>query len=109
MLEVREAGIKLNGSAPAGAIAQDDADTCGSGHVQVAVGIANQGAFRRGDAKPFAKAMHRPWIRFSGAVIRAPDALNKITEFVIIKERLYPLFMIVTYNGAKDIVGTEFP
>jgi hypothetical protein len=108
VLEVREARIKVKGSAPAGAIAQDDADTSGSGHVQVAVSIANQSAFRRGDPKPLAKTMNRPWIRFTGAVVRAPNALNQETELVMIKERLNSLFMVVTDNGAKDIVRTEF-
>jgi hypothetical protein len=108
VLEVREAGIKVKGATPAGAIAQDDADTSGSGHVEVAVGIANQGAFRRGDPKPLAKTMHCPWIRFAGAVVRAPNALNQETELMMIKERLNSLFMVVTDNGAKDIVETQF-
>jgi len=108
VLELREAGIKVKGLAPAGAVAQDDADTSGSGHVQVAVGIANQGAFRRGDPKPLAKTMHRPWIWFAGAVVCAPNALNQETELVMIKERMNSLFMVVTDNGAKDVVGTQF-
>jgi hypothetical protein len=108
VLEVREAWIKVKGSAPTGAVAQDDTDTSGSGHVQVAVGIANEGAFRRGDPKPLAKPMDRPRIRFAGAVVRAPNALNQETELVMIKERLNSLFMVVTDNGAKDVVGPQF-
>ena len=108
VLEVREAWIKVKGSAPAGAIAQDDTDTSGSGHVQVAVGITNQGAFRRGDPKPLANTMHRSRIRFTGAVVRAPNALNQETELVMIKERLNSLFMVVTDNGAKDVLGMQF-
>ena len=52
--------------------------------------------------------MHRPWIRFTGAVVRAPNALNQETELMMIKERLNSLFMVVTDNGAKDIVETQF-
>ena len=51
--------------------------------------------------------MHRIWIRFAGAVVRAPDALNQGTESVLVQERLNPFLVIVTDNGAKDIVGTQ--
>ena len=83
VFEVRKAGIKVKGLAPTGGIAQDDADTSGSGHGQIAVGITNQGAFRRGDPQPLAKAMHCSWIRFAGAVVRAPDALKQVVEPVL--------------------------
>jgi len=52
--------------------------------------------------------MHRPWIRFAGAVVCAPNALNQETELVMIKERMNSLFMVVTDNCAKYIVGTQF-
>jgi hypothetical protein len=55
-----------------------------------------------------AKTKHRPWIRFAGAVVCAPNALNQETELVMIKERMNSLFMVVTDNCAKDIVGTQF-
>jgi hypothetical protein len=84
VLEVREAGIKDGRPAPARAVAQNDADTRGSGHVQVTVGIANQSAFGRGDPKPLAKAMDRTWIGLTGAEVCAPDALEQESEFVMV-------------------------